>query len=466
MNFKWFRRIKHAMQANKKVISIVGTTGVGKSQLSIDLATKFNGEIINADSMQMYVGLDQITNKHPISERNGVPHHVINHVKWNEKYYIHRFKKECEVAMQACWDKGKIPIIVGGTHYYLQSVLFENKTIGSSEEDDLDCNNLTDDQKRILDSSSDTVFEELKKVDPVIAMKFHPNDVRRIRRALEVFYVKGKRASDLYAEQRKISLEQGAALKYDTLFLWLYSKSPALDKRLDARVDKMMTQGGLKELCQLYEVFNNNVERDSGIWQVIGFKEFLPFLEKYGVKRLNEAQKDPVIMKTLLNDPEFILCTDEMKAGTRKYAKKQVKWIKNLLVPELQQEEIKFNKLYVLDASDLDIWDSAVQHRGFEIVDGFLNNKPISISEIPVTLSNESLIKQDKSSLDKTENWVHHTCDICKDKVTGKSLIFVGNQWEIHLKSKKHRYSLNKGKRKREYEEWLENKKNQECKSI
>lgn len=79
------------MQTRNKVISIIGTTGVGKSQLSIELATKFNGEIINADSMQMYVGLNQITNKHPLDERNGIPHHVMDHVAWDEKYYIHRF---------------------------------------------------------------------------------------------------------------------------------------------------------------------------------------------------------------------------------------------------------------------------------------------------------------------------------------------------------------------------------------
>lgn len=453
------------MQTRNKVISIIGTTGVGKSQLSIELATKFKGEIINADSMQMYVGLNQITNKHPLDERNGIPHHVMDHVAWDEKYYIHRFKKECEDAMKRCWDSGKIPIIVGGTHYYLQSVLFENKTIGSNEDEDLDCKNLNDDQKKILDSSTDVIFEELKKVDPVIAMKFHPNDVRRIRRALEVYYVKGRKASDVYAEQRKTSEDQGSVLKYDTLFLWLYSRTAALETRLDSRVDKMMSNGGLSELCQLYDLYKSDVEKDSGVWQVIGFKEFLPFLEKYGTNRLKEAEENPILLSTLLNDPEFVMCCDEMKTKTRKYAKKQVKWIKNLLGPELQQEEIKFNKLYILDATDLSIWDTNVNKRGIEIADGFINDKYISVSEIPDTLQDELLIKQDKSSLDKTENWVHHTCDVCKDKDTGKSLVFVGDQWNIHLKSKKHRYSLNKGKRKREYEEWLMNKKNQDFNS-
>lgn len=98
---------------SKKVIVIAGTTGVGKSQLSIQLAQKFNGEVINSDSMQVYKDIPIITNKHPLQEREGIPHHVMNHVDWSEEYYSHRFETECMNAIEDIHRRGKIPIVVG-----------------------------------------------------------------------------------------------------------------------------------------------------------------------------------------------------------------------------------------------------------------------------------------------------------------------------------------------------------------
>lgn len=480
-----FRRLKFRIQSTmsiprgnkseKQVISIIGTTGVGKSQLSIELARRFNGEIINADSMQMYHGLDQITNKHPTEERLGVPHHVMDHVKWEEQYYIHRFKRECENAMKKCWDDGKIPILVGGTHYYLQSVLFDNKTIGSNDEVEVDASKLTKEQKEILNGDSNIIYEKLKEMDPVISQKFHPNDTRRIKRALEVCYVFNEPASSVYGRQRETNESNGTSLKYDTLFFWVYSKLPQLDTRLDSRVDKMMYNGGLTELGELYKFYqkeilvgNETVEKmDSGVWQVIGFKEFLPYLNKHGPDTLiaiNSAvdtkERNEAIDK-LLMEKEFAQCCDEMKLKTRRYARKQIKWIKNLLGPQLKEEEangfVKFGKIYVLDATNLSLWNEGVGKRGKQICEEFLRLGYVKqFVDIPDSLNDEKLIIE--KSPNKAENWVHHVCEICTDRETGKPLVYVGDQWEIHLKSKKHRHNLNRGKRKREYEEWLKKK--------
>ena len=477
----------------KKVISIIGTTGVGKSQLSIELAKRINGEIINADSMQMYKGLDQITNKHPIEERENIPHHVMNHVNWDEQYYIHRFQKECNAAMEDCWNRGKIPIIVGGTHYYLQSTLFNNKTIGSNEEfvkkeedDGNTRSKMTKEQLKIIDSNdNELIFEKLKEIDPIIANKFHPNDYRRIKRALEVSFVRGVKASTIYEEQRKDSLNSGTSLKYDTLFFWIYSEMEELDQRLDERVDKMMLNGGVKELIDLYKFYleekrrgNESVEKmDVGIWQVIGFKEFLPYLEKNGTNDLldinnivNLEERDEAIRKLINEDKEFSKCCDEMKLKTRRYARKQVKWIRNLLGPELQEEEnngfVKFGKMFVLDATDLTKWGQRVGERGVNITNeflskGYVNDNCAELAAIPTTLCHiDNLIKKnDTSSLNKVENWTHHECEVCRDRETNKPIVYVGEQWDIHLKSKKHRFNLNRGKRKREYEEWLKKSK-------
>ncbi|KAG7935537.1 hypothetical protein KL934_002096 [Ogataea polymorpha] len=156
-----------------KVISVIGTTGVGKSQFAVELARAVDGEIVNADSMQMYRGLDQITNKHPVAERKGVPHHVMDHVPWDTEYYIHRFKQEAMAAIADIHKRGKTAILVGGTHYYLQSLLFLNKTLDTATAEPL-----TEAERAILDGPPDDVFRTLQQKDPVVAQKFHPNDHR------------------------------------------------------------------------------------------------------------------------------------------------------------------------------------------------------------------------------------------------------------------------------------------------
>lgn len=474
--------------SNKKVISIIGTTGVGKSQLSIELAKKFNGEIINADSMQMYIGLDNITNKHPVIERDGIAHHVMNHIPWNEMYYIHKFKKECETVMNDCWNRGKIPILVGGTHYYLQSVLFENKTIGSNNEIKIQNNkinennenennenennltNLTNEQREILESNDwNLIFNKLKEVDPVISNKFHPKDIRRVKRALEVYYINGIKASSLYENQREKINENGTSLKYDTLFFWIYSKLPELDKRLDLRVNKMMINGGINELIELYDFYQNEINNgnkeiikmDNGVWQVIGFKEFLSMLnEKNSYNKLKNIKDNYLeINKMIENDKEFNKCSNEMKIKTRRYARKQIKWIKNLLLPELKDEEnngfVKFGKIFVLDATDLNKWNENVGIRGAKITEEFLKMGYVNddnIKDIPESLKDEKLNGNNNGVI---KQWVHHECDVCTDRETGKPLIYVEEQWQIHLKSKKHKFNLNRGKKKKEYQEWL-----------
>ena len=236
----------------KPIISIVGTTGVGKSQFSIELAKKINGEVINADSMQVYKGADIITNKHPIEERENVPHHVMDHVDWSEEYFIHRFNKEANHAINDIHSRGKIPIIVGGTHYYLQTLLFNNKTMENKKEREL-----TKTEIELLDGPTNLLFEELQKIDPIIAEKFHPQDHRKLRRAVEIWYTTGQKPSDLYIEQ-KLDEQEQSSLKYNTLVFWLYSDPKVLQNRLDKRVDKMMETGAEKEIDELFQHYSNN----------------------------------------------------------------------------------------------------------------------------------------------------------------------------------------------------------------
>lgn len=159
---------------------------------------------------------------------------------------------------------------------------------------------------------------------------------------LEIYYKTGKKPSETFNEQK-------ITLKFDTLFLWLYSKPEPLFQRLDDRVDDMLERGALQEIKQLYEYYSQNKftpeQCENGVWQVIGFKEFLPWLTG----------------KTDDNTVKLEDCIERMKTRTRQYAKRQVKWIKKMLIPDIKGD------IYLLDATDLSQWDTNASQRAIAI---------------------------------------------------------------------------------------------------
>ncbi|SCU79640.1 LAFA_0B04544g1_1 [Lachancea sp. 'fantastica'] len=419
------RRIAAKLSMSRpKVIVIAGTTGVGKSQLSVELATHFSGEVINSDSMQVYRHIPIITNKHPIAERNGIPHHVMNHVDWSEEYYLHRFEQECLKSIDDIHSRGKVPIIVGGTHYYLQILL--NKRIEQKHRVP------TQEEQQLLDHGEpEIIYSTLQQLDPVIANKYHPNDSRRIRRMLEIYYTTGQKPSETFAHQQN-------TLKFDTLFLWIYSAPEELDNRLDRRVDQMMDNGALKEIQLLYEKYQaegrSPEQCENGIWQVIGFKEFLPWLEN----------PQPGLFESSV---------EKMKVRTRQYAKKQVKWIRKMLLPDVKDH------LYMLDATNLDQWKINVMERAVSITNSFLSSSSIPQEHAPSSVI--SLLSKDNlgDNSPKLENdWRRFTCDSCRDR-DNKALVAIGaKSWEIHLKSRRHRTNLSRAKKLANHEVWKKRK--------
>ncbi|SCV05866.1 LANO_0H16908g1_1 [Lachancea nothofagi CBS 11611] len=407
-----------------KVIVIAGTTGVGKSQLSIQLASHVSGEVINSDSMQVYRDIPIITNKHPIEERCGIPHHVMNHVTWDEEYYLHRFEKECLGAIEDIHSRGKVPIIVGGTHYYLQ-ILLSKRAMQKHRKP-------TAEEQAILESEgNDQVYAALQEMDPVIAAKYHPNDTRRVRRMLEIYFTTGQRPSEAFAVQKN-------SLKFDTLFYWIYSAPETLDLRLDTRVDDMMKNGALEEIQQLYDYYKvhsfTHEQCENGVWQVIGFKEFLPWLEN-------------------IPGASFDLSIERMKVRTRQYAKKQVKWIKKMLLPDVKEN------LYALDATNLELWDRNVLDRAISIADDFVSSQKVKEEHAPPELKcllNSTSIGDNSP---KTENdWSRYTCQACRDK-DDKPLLAIGEKnWQIHLKSRRHRLNLGRAKKQENHEIWKKRK--------
>lgn len=397
--------------------------------------------------MQVYKGLPNITNKHPLEERDGIPHHVMDHVGWDEDYFIHRYSKEANAAIEDIHNRGKVPIIIGGTHYYLSSLIFNNKTIDEQKKEIVE-KSLTPDQVLILDGPVENIFQTLQQIDPVIAEKFHPNDKRKLRRALEIYYTTGEMPSQMYHEQKLEELEE-SSLRYNTLLFWVYSDQEVLIPRLDKRVDKMMEGGAVDEIKEMYKVYKEDEpDLTRSVWQVIGFKEFLPWL-------------------TTGEDKLFSEGVERMKIRTRQYAKSQVKWIRKLLAIELQKES-RFNfkfggKLYVLDATDLTQWQNNVNSTGLTIARQFLDNGPDNVSAVqrPERLKHifpteESLGKfNSNKKLGSEKNWKHFTCDVCKDK-SGSPLVTVGeDNWKIHEESRKHKKQILYGIKKRKVEEYI-----------
>ncbi|KKZ66048.1 hypothetical protein EMCG_08219 [[Emmonsia] crescens] len=314
---------------SEPLIAVIGATGTGKSQLAVDLATRFNGEIINGDAMQMYSGLPIITNQIPAEERQGIPHHLLGCIGFDqEPWRISHFKRECLRTVKEIRARGKLPVLVGGTHYYTQAVLFkeaildrggENDEDGGGEQEkmmDADVESYKAATPRsedfpILNGPPEMILQKLREVDPVMAGRWHPNDTRRIYRSLEIYLQTGRPASEIYQEQQRLkdaastshkpSLQdladvenstttnlspvnaEAGHLRFPTLLFWVHTKDEELTRRLSQRVDSMAEQGLVAEAESLFNYLNEkkaqgvDIDRTRGVWVSIGFKELEPY---------------------------------------------------------------------------------------------------------------------------------------------------------------------------------------------
>lgn len=378
---------------------------MGKSNFSIELAKAISGEIINGDSMQVYEGLNQITNKHPMEERDGVPHHLLGHVSWKEEYGVHRFEDEVLTKICEIRARGKVPILVGGTHYYIQSVLFKENIVKIEEKREL-----SQQQLDVLDSR-DLCLSELRKLDPQIAQKFHPNDTRRIRRMLEICFLTGEKPSEVFSQQNKTESRDR------TLVFWLYSDQQVLNDRLDKRVDVMLSNGLLEEIKDMYGIYKaGDIDLERGVWQVIGFKQFLPFLEG------NEPIENGVQV---------------MKNDTRRYSKQQIGWISKKLLNQVRESRETF---CVLDATDLTEWKQTVAH-GVAVARDWLDGKEVEEQRLVSSQREElqSLVAREKTEFGSRDvQYVQYECPTCVDK-DGQHVVSVGKEaLDIHLKSRRH----------------------------
>lgn len=276
----------------QKIIVVVGPTAAGKTALGIKLAEHFNGEVVSADSMQVYKNMPIASAAVTKEEMGDIPHHLVGILEPTEKFSVAEFIKLAEKAISDIAIKGKLPIIVGGTGLYIDSLI--NGIDFPSE----DCSKVREElEARAREEGIESLFDELKSIDPKTAEKLHLNDKKRIIRALEVYYIHNKTMSELNLESKK------NGTKYEPVFIGItYENRELLYDRINCRVDIMLENGLIDEAKAAYESSFSKTAV-----QAIGHKELFPYFK--GEKTLQEA-------------------LETLKQETRRYAKRQLTWFR------------------------------------------------------------------------------------------------------------------------------------------
>ena len=278
----------------KKILVIGGPTAVGKTELSIDLAKRLNGEIISADSMQIYKYMDIGSAKVSKEEMNGVVHHLIDVVDPSENFSVADYKEQGEKAIKEIISRGKLPIVVGGTGLYINSLTC-NMNFTEAEKDEEYRKDL---DKLANEHGNNYIHEMLKDIDPISYKEIHANNRKRVIRALEVYKLTGNPFSSYNAGEDFYKSE------YDVHYYVLTMDREKLYERINLRVDIMMEKGLLEECIKLKEMgYTSSMQSMQGI----GYKEILYYLE--GDVKLQEA-------------------INMIKQGSRNYAKRQLTWFR------------------------------------------------------------------------------------------------------------------------------------------
>ncbi|WP_307852014.1 tRNA (adenosine(37)-N6)-dimethylallyltransferase MiaA [Neobacillus rhizophilus] len=262
------------------------------------MAKCFNGEIISGDSMQIYRGMDIGTAKIRKDEMEGIPHHLIDIREPDENFSVAEFQTLVRAKIKEIAEKGKLPIIVGGTGLYVQSVIYDYQFSDVSGDDEF----RTQLEERANREGNEALYKELIEVDPESAAEIHPNNLRRVIRALEIFHLTGK-------TRQEIQKSQVLDLLYQTALVGLTMDRDKLYERINSRVDLMMQEGLFEEVKGLY----GQGLRDCQSIQAIGYKEIYDYLD--GKISLEEA-------------------VENLKQNSRRYAKRQLTWFRNKMEVE------------------------------------------------------------------------------------------------------------------------------------
>lgn len=276
-----------------KAVVVVGPTASGKTALGVKICKRFNGEVISADSMQIYKGLDISTAKPDSDEMSGVRHHLIDFLDVSEKYSVSAYCKDARKAFDDIVSKGKLPVIVGGTGLYIDSFITNTSFIDEASSDEVR-NEL---MNELSIYGAEYMHRKLSEVDPDAAKKIHPNNTVRVIRALEVYKTTGITITQQTLDSHKNESD------IEPLYIGIsYDNRDKLYERINKRVDVMLEKGLLQESR---DFFQKNPSKTS--FNSIGCKEIKPYLD---------------------NEKKLEACVEALKQATRRYAKRQLTWFK------------------------------------------------------------------------------------------------------------------------------------------
>ena len=440
-----------------KLLVVIGTTGVGKSKLGVDIARAlrsssgtaasasastsssrcseraFKGaEIINADAVQMYKGLDIATAKLTTKEMDGVVHHMLGVNEHHDAKSVLDFRNEAKELVRDINARGKLPILLGGTLYYIQSLLWPSLRDEGAGGEVAKVSAISPERraavKRKLDAMDlHSMYEELRSCDPESARRLHPNNTRKVRTSLEIFHETGTKHSDIIKAQHAAGALTD--LQYNCRVIWLKCESGKLETRLRNRVDEMVASGLVEEaeafVAAHPAVRDGEGDGDGsslrGIFQSIGYKEFMPYM------KLDEASRKSPVGEQILGD-----CVEFLKLHHIKYSKSQLKWIRNRVIT-------RNAPVFSLDTSDADVvpgsWETRVRQPAIRLVDSWGE-------DIDEHATHENVVGEFNVAFSENDKDMGVTrCDVCDRYI-------MGSQWEQHIKSRKHRRRL-AGQRKK-----------------
>jgi tRNA dimethylallyltransferase len=279
----------------ERMIAVIGPTAVGKTKVSIDLAKMLNTEIISGDSMLVYKDMNIGTAKPTSNEQGTIPHHLIDILEPQADFSVVDFIELANQYISAINQKGKIPILAGGTGLYVKALL-EGYQFNPTPSDEILRAQL---EGLAREYGNQFLHDKLAKVVPDTAARLHPNDLRRVIRALEVFYLSG----DTISQNKLIKQHK---LLYDTVVIGLTMERNLLYERINQRVDLMICQGLVEEVARLLE---QGISADCQAMQGIGYKEIIKFLKK---------------------EIDLTTAIDSIKQATRNFAKRQLTWYRKM----------------------------------------------------------------------------------------------------------------------------------------
>ncbi|KAI5983854.1 tRNA isopentenyltransferase [Pisolithus albus] len=460
------------------LVVICGATGVGKSKLGVELAlglvnkghTKWRGaRIINADSMQVYTGMNVTTNKISPAERMGIDHLLMDFKKPGEQYLVGQWVHDAMQAIDETHNRNEIPIVIGGTSYWIQHLLFPNRLASDGPPSDSDrsrsaiperfVSKLSPDLLDLFDhlpehapsATSDPdraslLYKLLQTLDEPVAARWHWRDTRKVLRALRIIKEQGRTPSEIINEQASTPLFP----RYRTLCFWLHAEQSVLDRRLDDRVDDMIKNGLLQEIRELYEYARTSADLGAGLRDEHGRDDFtLGIFQSIGYKEFYKLISDPDV-----SEGKFADAVEQTKHSTRKYAKRQVVWLRNKLLPAIHSVTAQCRgkspvaALYLLDTSVLgESWMSNVFQPAQTIMNAFLNEEelpdPTTLSPLAqAMLTNVNKALSPSAVLEARRKVV---CPLCT-KNPSQPVMVEGLEWEAHQRTRLHRRLAAKAK--------------------